>query len=103
MDGSPLPLKRSWWSKVLLRGLLFTWSAALGKILILNNLRKQHVFVVDWYCMCKRSVEFVDQLLHFEVASALWGVNFSRIGTSWVMVRRVVDLFTCWRWLYDIS
>jgi len=35
-------------------------------------------------------------LLHCEVASAIWIVFFSRFGLSWVMRRRVVDLYTCW-------
>jgi hypothetical protein len=40
----------------------------------------------------------VDQLLlHCEVASALRNTIFSHIGLAWVMPRRVVDLFACWR------
>jgi hypothetical protein len=33
----------------------FAWSAALGKILTMDNMRKQHVIVVDRCCMCKRN------------------------------------------------
>ena len=59
----------------------------------MDNLRKQHVIVVDWCFMCKKSGEFVDHLLHCEIASA---IN-SRVGLAWVMSGRVVDLFTCRR------
>jgi hypothetical protein len=50
----------------------FTWSIALGKILIMDNLRKRHVIVVDWRCVYKKSGESVDRLLlHYEIANAL--------------------------------
>jgi len=75
----------------------FAWSAALGKILTLNNLRKRRVIVIDRCCMCKRYGEYVDHLLlHCDVASALWSVLFNLFRMSWVMPRRVIDLFACW-------
>jgi hypothetical protein len=33
----------------------FAWLAALGKFLTMDNLTKQHVIVVYWYYMCKKS------------------------------------------------
>jgi hypothetical protein len=49
-----------------------TWKAALSKILSLDNVRKQHIIVIDWCCLCKKSVETVGHLLlHCELASAL--------------------------------
>jgi hypothetical protein len=43
--------------------------------------------------MCKKTREFVDHLLlHYDVASALWGTLFNRFRMSWVMPRRVIDL-----------
>jgi len=75
----------------------FAWTAALGKILTLDNLRKKRVIVIDRCCMCKMTGETVDHLLlHCEVARALWYVILSRFGLSWVMPFRVVDLFACW-------
>jgi hypothetical protein len=48
--------------------------------------------------MHKRSRESVDHLLlHFEITSALWSAIFSRVELAWVMPKRVVDFFTCWR------
>jgi len=46
-------LRRSIWrSNVPLR------VALLGKILTTVNLRKQHIIVVNWCCMCKMSGKF---------------------------------------------
>jgi hypothetical protein len=36
----------------------FVWSAALGKILMLDNLRMMNVVVVEWCCMYKKNVEW---------------------------------------------
>lgn len=47
----------------------FAWSAALGKILTLYNLRKRNLIVVDWCYMCKQSRETIDYLLfHCKIA-----------------------------------
>jgi hypothetical protein len=63
----------------------------------MDNLRKQHVIVVDRCCMCKWNGEFVDHLLlHCEVVCAIWNVFFNRFGLSWIMPRQVVDLYACW-------
>jgi hypothetical protein len=48
--------------------------------------------------MCKKNGESMDHLLlHCEIACALWNTIFSNVGLTWVMLRRVVDLFACWR------
>jgi hypothetical protein len=61
--------KSIWRTKVPLKVAFFAWSTALGKILIMDNLRKRHIIVVDRCCMCKRDGESVDHLLlHCEVA-----------------------------------
>lgn len=39
-------------NKVPMRVTFFFWPAALGKIFTIDNLRKQHVIVIDWCCMC---------------------------------------------------
>jgi hypothetical protein len=73
------------------------WSAGLDKILTLDNLRKQHVIVINICYMCKKTGESVDHLLlHCDVASALWSSLFSRFRMSWVMPRWVIDLLTRW-------
>jgi len=70
----------------------------LRKILTIDNLRKWCVLVVSLCCMCKRSGAFVDHLLvHCDMAMTVWNAFFSRVGLAWVMPKRVVDLFACWR------
>jgi hypothetical protein len=66
------PLEKHLAAKVLLKVAFFTWVAALGKILTLDNLRQRHVIVIDRCCMYKMNGESVDHLLpHYEVARAL--------------------------------
>jgi hypothetical protein len=73
------------------------WSAALCKILTVDNLRKRHIIIMDRCCLCKRDGESMGHLvLHCDVASSLWNNIFTRFGMSWVMPRRVIDLFVCW-------
>jgi hypothetical protein len=61
----------------------FAWSAALGKILTMNNLRKRHIIMVDWCCLCKKSGESVNNfLLHCEVVSTLWNTIFNLVGLA---------------------
>jgi hypothetical protein len=86
-----------WRTQAPLRAAFFAWSAALGKILTVDNLRKRHIIIVDKCCLCKRDGESVDHLLlHCDVVSALWNAIFNRFGMPWVMPRRVIDLFACW-------
>ena len=47
----------------------FIWTATLGKLLTIDNLRRWKVVVVDWCCMCKRNGKTIDHLfLHCLVA-----------------------------------
>jgi hypothetical protein len=94
--GSHFLWKSVWQAQALARAAYFAWLAALGKILTLDNFRKRHVILVDRCCMCSRNGELVDRLLHCDVAYALWSTLFTRFGLSWVMSRRVFDLFACW-------
>jgi hypothetical protein len=96
-EGYDFPWKSVWRTKAPPRAAFFVWSAALGKILTLDNLRKRQVVVVNRCYMCKKDGESIDHLLlHCEVAHALWCNIFSRLGLSWVMPRCVSDLCACW-------
>lgn len=96
-EGSRFPWKNVWRTQASLGFFSFSWSAVLGKILIEDNLRKMHVIIVDKWCLCKRYGKSVDHLiLHCDLASALWIALFTRFVMSWVMLRRVIDLFACW-------
>jgi hypothetical protein len=71
------------------------WTAALGKILTCDNLRKRNVVVVEWCYMCKKSGEFIDHFLfHCEVAHDLWSYILTLFGVEWIMSQRVLDLLT---------
>jgi hypothetical protein len=95
--GSLFPWKNVWWTQAPSQTAFFAWSAALDKILTMDNLRKNHVILVDRCCMCKRTRELVDHLLlHCDAAYTLWSAIFTHFGLSWVMSRRVLDLFACW-------
>ena len=73
------------------------WTAVLGKILTIDNLRKRRVILVDWCCMCKAAGESTDHLfLHCSMAKQLWDTILIMFGVHWVMPRTVRDLITCW-------
>ena len=89
------PWRSVWWTNAPLRVGFFVWTAVLGKVLILDNLRKRQLIMIN-RCLYKSDGETVEILLHCEVASALWYAFFSRFGLSWVMSNNVADLFACW-------
>ena len=57
------PWKSVWKPKVPTKVSFFLWTTALGKILMIDNLQKQWLVVIDWCCMCKRDGETIDHLL----------------------------------------
>jgi hypothetical protein len=74
----------------------FLWTAALGMILTIENLRKRQVIIINWCCIS--AGEYVNHpLLHFPVAQELWNMVFVLFGVSWVMLRGVVELLASWQ------
>ncbi len=91
------PWKLIWKVKVPPRVAFLSWTVTLGKVLIIDNLRKRGLIIQEWFCMCKRSGESVDHLfLHCSVAMELWSLVFGIFGVHWVMPRTVLDLFCNW-------
>jgi hypothetical protein len=79
------PWKSIWRTKAPPRVAFFVWSAALGKILTLDNLRKRNLVLVNRCGMCKKEEESIDHLLlHCESAQFLWNAFFSRFGLAWL-------------------
>ena len=73
------------------------WTAALGKVLTTDNLRKRRLTLLDWCCMCKANGESIDHLfLHCSIARDLWSLVFSIFGVWWVMPCHVLELLLCW-------
>ena len=91
------PWKSVWKPKVPPRMAFFSWTATLGKILTIDNLRKRGLHLVEWCCLCKESGESPDHLLlHCKIARELWDLVFGLFGVFWVMPRTVFDLFSTW-------
>lgn len=58
---------------------LFGWTASLGKILTVDNLRKHGLIVIDWCCMCEKSGEPLDDLFTSLLGGKdLWVEIFNR-------------------------
>lgn len=57
------PWKGIWKTCISPRVAFFAWMSALGKILIMDNLWKRAILIVDWRCMCKCHGELVNHLL----------------------------------------
>ena len=88
---SRFPWKAIWRVIVPPRVAVFTRTAAKGRLLTIDNLRKQEIVNSDWCCTCKYE-ESVDHLfLHCQVYQDLWSLILFFFGLCWVMPRSVVD------------
>ena len=91
------PWKRVWKSLVPSKINFFVWTAVLGKVLTIDNLRKRQLLLIDWCCMCKASGESIDHLfLHCPIARDLWSLAFSAFGVWWVMPCHILAILQCW-------
>ncbi|KAF5465994.1 hypothetical protein F2P56_015953, partial [Juglans regia] len=67
------PWRRIWKVHVPSKVAFFVWTAAIGNIQTIDNLRKHGMIVLDWCFMCKKEAESVNHLLlHCEMAKVLW-------------------------------
>ena len=89
------PWKSIWRWKFLLEWLILL-GQAMGRILTLDNLRR-NIYIVNRCYMCKNIWESVGHLLLCcSYAYNLWTFVFSLFRVSWVMPKQVVDLLACW-------
>uniref|UniRef100_A0A2N9IF07 Reverse transcriptase zinc-binding domain-containing protein n=1 Tax=Fagus sylvatica TaxID=28930 RepID=A0A2N9IF07_FAGSY len=95
--GIAVPWKRIWKTNAPPCVAFFVWVAAMGRILTTDNLRRRHVMVLDWCCMCKENGESISHLLlHCSAAMEIWYFMFSIFGIQWVMPGGVIALLSCW-------
>ena len=95
------PWKSIWRTKVPPRVAFFSWTAALERLLTIDNLRKRNLILVDWCCMCKRNGESVDHLLlHCPLAWELWSMVLGLFRVHWVMLCHVLDFWAGWQGHY---
>lgn len=74
-------------------------STALGKILTLDILRRQHVIMRDKCYVCKRNEEFVDYLLcHCDVAFAIWSIFSVVLGCPGVCLDMLIYMMLVVFW-----
>ena len=91
------PWKSIWRFMAPSRVAFFAWTAARGKILTMDNLRRRGMVVVNRCWLCESDEESVDHLLlHCGVARALWNAFFARFGLYWVMLYSIKELFASW-------
>uniref|UniRef100_A0A2N9EX59 Reverse transcriptase domain-containing protein n=1 Tax=Fagus sylvatica TaxID=28930 RepID=A0A2N9EX59_FAGSY len=96
-SGLTLPWKSIWRAKAPPRMAFFVWTAALGRILTTNNLRRRRVIVLDYCWLCKSNGESISHLLlHCSYATEIWNFFVNIFGISWVMPFGIVDLLSCW-------
>ena len=73
------------------------WTAAIGKILTIDNLWKWRILIIDWCCMCKSAGETINHLhIHCPIAYEIWIMIFTLFKVMWVMPNGVEDLLNSW-------
>ena len=89
------PWKSIWKQKILYWVAFFVWIVALVKCLMIDNLQKRKVWILNWCYMCKCNGE--NWLTNCQVAIDLWYMVLGLIRVSWVMPKLVVGLLACWQ------
>jgi len=75
----------------------FTWTAGLGKIFTIDNLKRRELTLVNWCCLDKKSEETINHLLIYcEFTRELWHLVLILFGVSWIMPGTILELLHCW-------
>ncbi|GMP39961.1 hypothetical protein CsSME_00010601 [Camellia sinensis var. sinensis] len=75
----------------------FVWTAALGRILTIDNLIRRRHGLINWCCMCYRDAKTVDNLLlHCPVVSRLWNFLVALFGFVWVKPETLMGVLQSW-------
>jgi hypothetical protein len=74
------------------------WTAALGKILTMDDLKKRAIIIVHWCCMSKSDGELVAHLLLYcPDDRELWDLLLCLLEVTWVMPHSVLAMLESWR------
>ena len=77
------------------QGSPFSIGALLGKVLTMDNLRKQGIIITYWCFLCKNHGESMAHFfLHCAVARELWSLVFCLFGVSWVVPNFMMGLLS---------
>ena len=77
---------------------IFTWEAAWGKVLTLDNLKRRGMAFANRCFLCEEDEETIDHLLiHCKSAKMLWDLFLSIVGISWVFPHSVLYTLLAWQ------
>ena len=77
---------------------IFSWEAAWGKILTLDNLKRRGMTFANRCFLCEEDEETIDHLLiHCKSAKMLWDLFLSMVGISWVFPQSVLHTLLAWQ------
>ena len=77
---------------------IFTWEAAWGKVLTLDNLKRRGMAFANRCFLCEEDEETIDHLLiHCKSAKMLWNLLLSIGGVSWVFPSAISHTLLAWQ------
>ena len=92
------PHRLIWNSVVPSKMEIFSWEAAWGKILTLDNLKRRGMAFANICFLCEEDEETIDHLLiHCKSAKMLWDLFLSMVGISWVFPQSVLHTLLVWQ------
>ena len=90
---------RSIWNSVVPPKIdIFTWEAAWGKVVTLDNLKRRGMAFANKCFLCEEDEETINHLLiHCRSAKMLWDLLLSIVGISWVFPLSVLHTLLAWQ------
>ena len=76
---------------------VFAWETSWGKVLMIDQLKRRGLTLVNRCVMCEEDEEIIDHLLiHCKCAKMLWDLFLSIVGISWVFPHSVLHTLLAW-------